>query len=168
MKSLFYNSYDGSIKLSAEECKISNTFFYNSLTCHRYLLKDIEEEKEDIKHIFKTLLESNSTYFVIGTDTGNMNSTVVFDKVELVKVLKKYDFEYGISYIDYYDYVLSLDIVFKESVPEFSNSKNIDLFLSYSDLSEIIKGINMDETMQSNCEKIKHWWSQKELFKEMD
>lgn len=105
---------------------------------------------------------------MIGTDTGNMDSTVVFGKVDLVKVLKKYDFDYGIAFIDYDDYLLTLDIVFKVPIPEFSNSNNIDLFLSYDDLSEIVRGIKMDRIMTNNWDEIQHWWAQKKLFKDLD
>lgn len=163
-----YTSYDGSIKLNADEIKNLNINFYNSITSYRYLLKDIDDRKKDIKHILKTILESNSTYFVVGTDTGNMDSTVVLGKVDLVRALKKYDFDYGIAFIDYDDYLLTLNIVFKVPITEFSNSNDIDLFLSYNDLSEIVKGINMDNTMTNNWNKIKYWWSQKKLFKDLD
>ncbi|WP_315069269.1 hypothetical protein [uncultured Clostridium sp.] len=162
MKAQIYNSYDGTIRKTAEELNIN---FYHDITSHRYLLKDIDEDKNDIKHILKTILESNSTYFVVGTDIGDMNSTEVFGKVDLVKILKKYDFFYGIAYIDYDDTLLSLDIIFKKNISEFKNSRNIDIFMSYNDLAKIIPGILMDETMSENWDKIKHWWKQKELFK---
>jgi len=163
-----YISYDGTVNLSALDAKNQNINFYNNLTSYRCLLKDIDDSKKDIKHILKTILESNSTYFVVGTDIADMNSTLVFGKVDLVKILKKYDFDYGIAFIAYDGYLLSLDLFFKLPISEFSNSKNIDLFLSYDDLANIAEGINLDNTMLNNWNMIQHWWKQKESFKQLD
>lgn len=162
-----YTSYDGE-KFTINEMKEMNINFYNSITSYRYLINDIDDDKKDIKHILKTILESNSVYFVVGTDIGDMDSTRVVDKVELVRVLKKNEFSYGIAFIDYFDYLLTIELSFKTPVHEFSNSETIDIFLSYDDLSQIVKGINMDKTMTENWEQIQHWWLQKELFKNLD
>lgn len=167
MSSPIYTSYDGT-KLTVDELKQLNIEFYQGLTSHRFLLSFIKNSRHDIKHILKTILESNSTYFVIGIDISDMDSTVVFSKVDLVNIIKDYSFSYGISYVDYYDYLLTMELSFDKPIFEFNHSNKIDVFLSYNDMEQIIKGINMDSTMLENWKEIQHWWKQKELFKNLE
>ncbi|KRU40049.1 hypothetical protein [Clostridium sporogenes] len=154
--------------LTPDEMKKVDIDLYNSITSYRYLLKDIDDTRKDIKHILKTILESNSTYFIIKTDIEDLSSTLVISKVDLVMILRKYEFNYNIDYVDYDDYLLIIELKFNSKVYEFGDTIKIDLVLSYDDLSNIIQGINLNAEMLNTWQLIQHRWIQKRLFKDLD
>jgi hypothetical protein len=168
MKEPVYTNFSESEKLTISQMKERNIHFYASLTSYRGLLKDIPIEKQDKRHILKSLLESNSTYLVVGTDTRDMDSTIVFGKVDLAKALIPLKFNYGITYIDYDDYLLALTLYLEKPISAFKGSNEIDIFLSYDDMEKLVNGITMDVNMKNNWAEIKHWWTQKGLFKDLD
>ncbi|HDI3019218.1 TPA: hypothetical protein PL519_003462 [Clostridium botulinum] len=162
-----YTTDNGQI-LTVDKMKKVNIDLYNSITSYRYLLKDIDDTRKDIKHILKTILESNSTYFIIKTDIEDLSSTLVISKVDLVMILRKYDFDYNIDYVDYDDYLLMVELKFNTEIYEFGDSTKINLILSYDDLSNIIQGINLNDEILNTWRLIQHRWIQKRLFKDLD
>lgn len=142
--------------------------FYQALTSHRFMLHDIPDEKTEIKHLIKTILESNSTYFVVIWNTSTLDATLVLDKVELAKILIKHDFVFSIAYADYVDYLLLLGVKFQENISDFKNSNDIEIVMSYDDMSTFVRGITMDNRTEEIWGAIENWWKQKEKFLALD
>lgn len=163
---IFYTWSDTQEQISLRELKQNKLDLYHSLTSYRYLLRNIA--KQDVKGILKSILESNTTYLMIGYSESDLGAILGFSKLEFVNILMKHEFTYGLTYMDYDDYVLKLEFQFKEPIEEFKGESRVDWYLSYDDLKKIVPYIKMDNAMKENWDEIKHWWDQKEKFKDLD